>query len=112
MSKRCRARAICACLSRISVSLVFGLNLPQKDWEGRLALVDLSRRASTRKDETYVGEKKMRQRLRWREEHDGEEKTYSSRGIISERDTMKTRGDGGDVIIATTYLGQSIFIFI
>ena len=86
-------------MSHVSFSLLFGFNLALKDWEGRLELVDLSRRASTRKDETYVGEKKMRQRLRWREEHDGEEKTYSSRGIISERDTMKTRGDvGGDAI--------------
>ena len=39
----------------------------------------------------------MRQCLRWREEHDGEEKSYGSRGIIIERDTMKTRGDEADV---------------
>ena len=83
MSKRCRGRVIWA---RISFPLFFGLNLLQKDLEGSHALVDLSRRASTRKDEPCdVGEKKMRQRLRWREEHDGEDK---SRSIVSERDTM------------------------
>ena len=88
MSKRCRARPLLACLLRTSFSLLFGFNASKKDWAGRLALVDLSR-ARTRKDETYVGEKKTRQCLRWREEHDGEEKSYGSRGIISERDTMK-----------------------
>ena len=50
----------------------------------------------------------MRQCLRWRVEHDGEEKSYGSRGMLSERDTMKTRGDGGDVIV----LSWTIYVYL
>ena len=37
---------------------------------------------------------------------DGEEKPYGSRGIISERDTMKTRGDEGDVTVHRQFEGM------
>ena len=45
---------------------------------------------STSQNEPYAGKKNMRQCLRWRVEHDGEEKPYGSRGMLSERGTMKT----------------------
>jgi hypothetical protein len=47
-------------------SLVLGLNFPQKDWDGKLALVDLLWRASSFddekggvKDKAYAGERSM-----------------------------------------------------
>lgn len=64
--RRCRARAIWACLSRMS-SCFLGLNFPQKDWDGKLALVDLLWSASSLKDEK--GRDKGMAYARWREEH-------------------------------------------
>ena len=70
VSSRCRDRDIWACLSRKSDSLfVLPLNLPQKDWEGRLPFVDLTgiremgiarRECGEReRNEAYAGERSM-----------------------------------------------------